>query len=169
MLPFEVSLLTEFLQTGSAGLIRTTVPDIDSFPVALKTTTLSVQDIVESCIEARLFGATINEGTSDKQMWSLSMAVQPHTSSEVTSSLPLGAELLRAGTTEINNQNSDHQASTFDPTGNVNNFWNPATYDTRHEDSGIWDGFNVEDDMLTGMLANNEVDFTSFVNFEHTA
>lgn len=92
------------------------------------------------------------------------MAVQPR-----SSGLPLAAEQLRTSTAEITSNGAEHDAFTFDPTGDVDTFWTPTTSDNRQEDNGAWDGFNIEDDMLTGVLANKDVDFASFVNAEHIA
>ncbi|KAM0718073.1 hypothetical protein Q7P37_006405 [Cladosporium fusiforme] len=159
------------VKDGSSHVTRKVVPDVGSFPAGLMTTTLSVEDLVNSCIENRLFSAPIHNSASGKQSSSLAMAVQPRisASTDVATGLPLAEELLRASTAEITSNGTDDDAITFDPTGGVDSFWNPATYDSRHEDNGVWDGFNIEDEMLTGVLATSDVDFASFVNAEHIA
>ena len=106
------------------------------------------------------------------------MAVQPWTSTDVSAvnltaidspQLPLGIETLRAGAAELNNLGSDRDITSFDPNNNIHTAWNPAEFDTRYDDGGVWDSFNLSDEMITGVLTGQDVDFASFVNAEHIA
>lgn len=107
------------------------------------------------------------------------MAVQPWTSTEISTAeeftsadspqFPLGLETLRDGVAELNNLGSDRDITSFDPTNNIQTAWNPAEFDTRFDDGGVWDSFNLSDEMITGVLTGQDVDFASFVNAEHIA
>ena len=72
-------------------------------------------------------------------------------------------------TAELNNLGSDRDITSFDPTNNMQTAWNPAEFDTRYDDGGVWDSFNLSDEMITGILTGQDVDFASFVNPEHIA
>lgn len=158
---------------------RIFTPDVDSFPSSITTTTLSVEDLVQRCIDAELFTLADNNGFNDQQSGSLAMAVQPWTSTDTStaedftsddsSQLPLGIETLRAGTAELNNLGSDRDLTSFDPTNNIDAAWNPAEFDTRYDDGGVWDSFNLSDEIIAGVLTGQDVDFASFVNAEHIA
>lgn len=158
---------------------RIFTPDVDSFPSSITTTTLSVEDLVQRCIDAELFTLADNNGFNDQQSGSLAMAVQPWTSTDTStaedfisddsSQLPLGIETLRAGTAELNNLGSDRDLTSFDPTNNIDAAWNPAEFDTRYDDGGVWDSFNLSDEIIAGVLTGQDVDFASFINAEHIA
>ena len=158
---------------------RIFTPDVDSFPSSITTTTLSVEDLVQRCVDAELFTLADNNGFNDQQSGSLAMAVQPWTSTDTStaedfipddsSQLPLGIETLRAGTAELNNLGSDRDLTSFDPTNNIDAAWNPAEFDTRYDDGGVWDSFNLSDEIIAGVLTGQDVDFASFVNAEHIA
>jgi hypothetical protein len=164
---------------GDPKFTRIFTPDVDSFPAAVTTTTLSVEDLVKRCIEMKLFPLVDSTGVNDQQSGSLAMAVQPWASTEVTATpdldaaddlqLPLGMETLRAGVAELNDLGSDRDIASFDPASNIQTSWNPAEFDTRYEDGGVWDSFNLSDEMITGVLTGQDVDFASFVNAEHIA
>jgi hypothetical protein len=164
---------------GDPNFSRIFTPDVDSFPAAVTTTTLSVEDLVKCCIEAKLFPLVDSTGITDQQSGSLAMAVQPWASTEVTADqdldttedlqLPLGIETLRAGIAELNDLGSDRDIASFDPASNIQTAWNPAEFDTRYEDGGVWDSFNPSDEMISGVLTGQDVDFASFVNAEHIA
>lgn len=142
-------------------------------------TTLSAQDLTDRCNEAGLFTVVDDQVMDDQQSESLAMAVPPWTSSDfltaedLTSAdspeLPLGMETLRAGTTELNNLGSDREVASFDPTNNIQTAWDPAEFDNRYEDGGVWDSFDLSDEMLASVLTGQDVDFASFVNAEHIA
>lgn len=148
-----------------------------SFPSALTTTTLSVDDFVKLCIDANLFSAEVNNAVNHKQMGSLTMAVQPWTSTETTAvsenntaaatNLPLGIESIHAGLFELENIGEDDGIVVFDPASEINTSWDPAEFDTRYDDGGVWDSFNLDDAVVTGILADQDVDFASFLNTEH--
>jgi len=169
--------LTDFTQTGESNVTRTLTPDMDNFPAALTTTTLSVDDLVKHCIEANLFGAEFNKDTNNQQMGSLTMAVQPRASTETstavenhtadTSHLSLGIESIQAGMDEQDCLGTDGDIVTFDPSAGLDTAWDPSEFDTRYDDGGIWDSFNLDDDVVTGVLASQNVDFASFLNTEH--
>jgi hypothetical protein len=164
---------------GDPNFSRIFTPDVDSFPAAVTTTTLSVEDLVKCCIEAKLFPLVDSTGITDQQSGSLAMAVQPWASTEVTADqdldttedlqLPLGIETLRAGIAELNDLGSDRDIASFDPASNIQTAWNPAEFDARYEDGGVWDSFNLSDEMISGVLTGQDVDFASFVNAEHIA
>lgn len=167
------------VQAGGPNIGRIFTPDIESFPTAVTTTTLSVEDLVARCVEVDLFPLADTNVVNDQQSGSLAMAVQPWTSTDITAaqgttaaddlSLPLGMETLRAGAAELNNLGSDSDIASFDPASNIQTAWNPAEFDTRYEDGGVWDSFNLSDEMISGVLAGQDVDFASFVNAEHIA
>lgn len=139
-----------------------------------------MEDLVQRCINAELFPMVDNNGVNDQQSESYAMAVQPWTSTDIStgedltytytdSPQPLGIETLRTGTAELNNLGSDRDITSFDPTNNIQTAWNPAEFDTRYDDGGVWDSFNLSDEMITGILTGQDVDFASFVNPEHIA
>jgi len=138
-----------------------------------------VEDLVQRCIDAELFPLADNNGINDQQSGSLAMAVQPWTSIDIATAedltsvdspqLPLGLETLRTGTAELNNLGSDSNITSFDPTNNIQTAWNPAEFDTRYDDGGVWDSFNLSDEVIASVLTGQDVDFASFVNAEHIA
>jgi len=169
--------LTDSPQTGEPNITRTLAPDMDEFPAALTTTTLSVDDLVKHCIDANLFGAEFNKATNNQQMGDLTMAVQPWASAETTavvenyaaplSDLPLGVESAQIGMFELETIGEHGDIATFDPAAEINTSWDPAEFDTRYDDGGVWDSFNLDADVVTGVLASQDVDFASFLNTEH--
>lgn len=150
---------------------------MDSFPSALTTTTLSVDDLVKHCIDANLFSAEVNNAVNNQQMGSLTMAVQPWTSADTAtvvenptadaSPLPMGVESAQVGLLELENLGEDADIAIFDPASGIDTSWDPSEFDTRYNDGGIWDGFNLDDDVVTRVLASQDVDFASFLNTEH--
>lgn len=152
-----------------------------------------MEDLVECCIEAKLFTMADNNGVNYQQSGSLAMAAQPWTSTDISTAedlastaedltstaedltstdspqLPLGMETLRTGIAELNTLGSNRDITSFDPSNNIQTAWNPAEFDTRYDDGGVWDSFNLSDEMITGILTGQDVDFASFVNAEHIA
>lgn len=138
-----------------------------------------MEDLVECCIEAKLFTMADNNGVNYQQSGSLAMAAQPWTSADISTAedltsadspqLPLGMETLRTGIAELDTLGSNRDITSFDPSNNIQTAWNPAEFDTRYDDGGVWDSFNLSDEMITGILTGQDVDFASFVNAEHIA
>jgi hypothetical protein len=166
-------------QVGEPTITRIFTPTDDSFPAAIATTKLSVEEIVDRCLEFGLFPLVDSDGIKIPQSGSLTMAVQPWTSTDSSATedpnaadnpqQPLGMEALHAGTIELNNLGSDSDITSFDPISNIQNAWDPSKLDTRYEDGGVWDSFNLTNEMISGVLVGQDVDFLSFVNAKHIA
>jgi hypothetical protein len=161
---------------GKPNITRTLTPDVGSFPTSLTTTTLSVDDLVKHCVEANLFGSKVNNAINDQQMGSLTMAVQPWTSTEAAinenhtadaSQVTLGVQAIQAGMIEAECLDDACDIAIFDPTCGIDTSWDPSEFDTRYDDGGVWDSFNLDNDVLTGVLGGQDVDFASFLNTEH--
>jgi len=162
--------------TAKSNVTRTHTPDVGSFPSSLTTTTLSVDDLVKHCVEANLFGSQVNNAINNQQVGSLTMAVQPWTSTEAAvdenhtahaSYLTLGVKTIEAGMLERDCLDAASDIAIFDPASGLDTSWDPAELDNRYDDGGVWDSFNLDDDVVTGVLASQEVDFASFLNNEH--
>ena len=104
------------------------------------------------------------------------MAVQPWTSTEAAinenhtaeaSQFALGVEAIQAGMIERDCLDTARDIAVFDPTSGLGTSWDPSELDTRYDDGGIWDSFNLDDDVITGVLESQDVDFASFLNTEH--
>jgi hypothetical protein len=161
---------------GKQNVTRILTPDIGSFPSSLTTTTLSVDDLVKHCVEANLFGSEVNNAINNQQVGNLTMAVQPWTSTEAAvdenhtadaSYLTLGTETIEAGMLERDCLDTAADIAVFDPASGFDTSWDPSELDTRYDDGGIWDSFNLDGEMVTGVLASQDVDFASFLNTEH--
>jgi hypothetical protein len=104
------------------------------------------------------------------------MAVQPWTSTEAAinenhtaeaSQFALGVDAIQAGMIEHDCFDTARDNASFDPASGIDTSWDPSEFDTRYDDGGVWDSFNLDDDVITGVLDSQDVDFASFLNTEH--
>ena len=87
------------------------------------------------------------------------MAVQPWTSTEAAinenhtaeaSQFALGVDAIQAGMIEHDCFDTARDNASFDPASGIDTSWDPSEFDTRYDDGGVWDSFNLDDDVITG-------------------
>jgi hypothetical protein len=169
---------------------RVFVPTLDSFPEAIISTVLSVDDLVKHCIDTGLVRTAAVANTT-AQHGALTMAVQPTTTAAVSEDVATGAnfeEMRAALSADIATSNaSDHaadevalhnaaltldatsafpHAAAFNPAGEFDITFDPTGADPTFADGGFFDSFDMNSVFATNGTNNMQFEFAGFLNDE---